>query len=163
MRSGSDTAAIRMLDLRLMHHYTAFVAETLCSSKSERIAWQQGVPLLAYDAPYTSLSSGAYCSLTYNSYLMDTILAVSALHLRTLCPNDYSLTRACHGYMASSLAQYSSILGNRAVSERVRQFLCTLHSAFPILLDKHIGMAMNSHKSPNLGSEAAPFAFLPYT
>jgi len=44
--------------------------------------------------------------------LMDAILAVSALHLRALDPNDRSLVRASHGYMASALSQYSSCLTN---------------------------------------------------
>lgn len=43
---------------------------------------------------------------------MDAILAVSALHLRALQPDDHSLVRASHAYMASSIAQYSSLLGN---------------------------------------------------
>lgn len=43
---------------------------------------------------------------------MDAILAVSALHLRALQPHDLSLVRANHSYMASALAQYSSLLNN---------------------------------------------------
>lgn len=41
---------------------------------------------------------------------MDAIFAVSALHLRTISPHDYSLVRASHSYMASCLSQYSSSL-----------------------------------------------------
>jgi hypothetical protein len=41
---------------------------------------------------------------------MDAILAVSALHLRSIHPDDQSLVRASHSYMASALAQYSSLL-----------------------------------------------------
>jgi hypothetical protein len=47
---------------------------------------------------------------------MDAILAVSALHLRAQNPDNKVLIRASHGYMASALAQYSSLL-NRGLSE----------------------------------------------
>ena len=47
---------------------------------------------------------------------MDAILAVSALHLRASNPEDQSLIRASHSYMASAIAQYSSLLRN-GVSE----------------------------------------------
>ena len=43
---------------------------------------------------------------------MDAILAVSALHMRSLQPGDQSLIRASHGYMASALQQYSSLLNS---------------------------------------------------
>jgi len=63
-------------------------------------AWKVDIPTIAYDA----------------QHLMDAILAVSALHLRSTNPDDKVLIRASHGYMASALAQYSSLL-NRGLSE----------------------------------------------
>ena len=48
---------------------------------------------------------------------MDAILAVSALHLRSVTPDDQALVRASHGYMASALAQYSSLLREGGLSE----------------------------------------------
>jgi hypothetical protein len=48
---------------------------------------------------------------------MDAILAVAALHLRTLNPEDQVVVRACHSYMASALSQYSSLL-RTGVNER---------------------------------------------
>jgi len=77
-----------------MHHYTAITSKTFSDSKAEEFAWQVDVPSIAYDA----------------GYLMDAILAVSALHLRALNPTDQSVVRASHGYMASALAQYSLLL-----------------------------------------------------
>lgn len=78
-----------------MHHYTMMTANTLAAGNTAvgREAWKVTVPNLAFEAP---------C-------LMDALLAVSALHLRSLCP-DKSLIRASHGYMASALSQYSSTL-----------------------------------------------------
>lgn len=84
-----------------MHHYTAFTAHTLAERMEQKVAWQEDIPSIAYDA----------------QYLMDAILAVSALHLRSLHPSDQALVRASHGYMASALAQYSSLLREGALSE----------------------------------------------
>jgi hypothetical protein len=77
-----------------MHHFTAHTAKTFSDFREQKIAWQVDIPTLAYDA----------------QYLMDAILAVSALHMRALNPNDQTLVRASHSYMASALAQYSSLL-----------------------------------------------------
>ena len=94
IRSNASPAASRSLELKLMHHYTALTSKTFSDSKAEEFAWQVDVPTIAYDA----------------GYLMDAILAVSALHLRALNPTDQSIVRASHGYMASALAQYSNLL-----------------------------------------------------
>ena len=83
-----------------MHHFTASTSQTFSDIEAQRVAWQVDVPSIAYDA----------------NYLMDAILAVSALHLRSIHPNDQSLVRASHGYMASALAQYASLL-NGGLSE----------------------------------------------
>lgn len=77
-----------------MHHFTARTCFTFSDALEQNNAWQFDIPTIAYDA----------------QYLMDAILAVSALHLRVMYPEDQSLIRASHAYMASSLAQYSSLL-----------------------------------------------------
>lgn len=77
-----------------MHHYTAKTALTLTDAEVGQRAWQVDIPTISYDA----------------QYLMDAMLAVSALHLRAQHPNDKSLVQASHAYMASALAQYSSLL-----------------------------------------------------
>lgn len=94
VRPNANPAASRALELKLLHHYTALTSETFSDSQAQQRAWRVDIPTLAYDA----------------QYLMDAILAVSALHLRALNPEDRSFVRASHGYMASALAQYSSLL-----------------------------------------------------
>lgn len=103
-RSPSDVTTLsvspathQLLELRLMHHYTSMTSKSLSAltSTATEEAWQISVPGLAFDCP---------C-------LMDAIMAVSALHLRTINPHDYSLVRASHSYMASCLSRYSSSLG----------------------------------------------------
>jgi len=90
------SAASHTLELKLLHHYTVLTSKTLAAvnTPTTNEAWQIAVPTMAFEAP---------C-------LMDAVLAVSALHLRALDPNDRSLVRASHGYMASALSQYSSCL-----------------------------------------------------
>ncbi|KAI0484884.1 hypothetical protein GGR56DRAFT_48467 [Xylariaceae sp. FL0804] len=86
----------RMMELKLLHHYTTITCETLAISSpvSERI-WRETVPNLAF--------SGA-------NFLADALLAVSALHLRSSSPQDQELVRASHSYMASTLSEYGASL-----------------------------------------------------
>ncbi|TVY44612.1 Sterol uptake control protein [Lachnellula subtilissima] len=100
VRTNTNSAASRLLELRLMHHFTAKTYMTFSEIEAARHAWQVEIPEISYDA----------------QYLMDAILAVSALHLRAQNPNDQVLIRASHRYMASSIAQYSSLL-NGGLSE----------------------------------------------
>lgn len=79
-----------------MHHYTSNTSLTFSDNDSALQAWKVDIPTIAYEAP---------C-------LMDAILAVSALHLRAQNPDDKALIRASHGYMASALAQYASLLNS---------------------------------------------------
>ncbi|KAG0647972.1 hypothetical protein D0Z07_5685 [Hyphodiscus hymeniophilus] len=101
LRSHTSPGPGRLLELKLMHHYTASTSQTLADKSAQKVAWQVNIPSIAYDA----------------QYLMDAILAVSALHLRALNPDDQALVRASHGYMASALAQYSSLLRDGGLSE----------------------------------------------
>ncbi len=90
------SAAPHTMQLKLLHHYTISTSKTLAdvNTPATNEIWQIAVPNMAFEAP---------C-------LMDAVLAVSALHLRALDPNDRSLVRASHGYMASALSQYSTCL-----------------------------------------------------
>jgi hypothetical protein len=92
----------RLLELRLMHQYTSMTSRTLLvnSNVTEDI-WQNIVPRMAF--------GGA-------NYLADAILAVAALHLRSLNPDDKDLVRASHSYMASSLSEYMASL-NGGINE----------------------------------------------
>ncbi|KAK3329547.1 hypothetical protein B0H66DRAFT_466031 [Apodospora peruviana] len=94
--STTTPAAHRLLELRLMHQYTAMTCKTFTFTApvTEEI-WKITVPNLAFSG---------------SQHLADAILAVAALHLRSLCPNDKDLVRASHAYMAASLAEYSATL-----------------------------------------------------
>lgn len=79
-----------------MHHYTALTCKTFTFTAplTEEI-WKITVPSLAF--------SGF-------QHLADAILAVAALHLRSMSPDDKELVRASHAYMAASLAEYNAAL-----------------------------------------------------
>lgn len=94
IRARQNPATSRLLELKLMHHFTARTCLTFSDTLEQNNAWQVDIPTIAYDA----------------QYLMDAILAVSALHMRVMHPDDQSLIRASHGYMASALSQYSTLL-----------------------------------------------------
>ncbi|KAI1269214.1 hypothetical protein F5Y18DRAFT_423458 [Xylariaceae sp. FL1019] len=89
----------RMLELRLLHHYITVTSETLAISSpvstiSEKI-WRETVPHLAF--------SGA-------GYVADALLAVAALHMRSINPRDREVVQAGHSYMASTLSEYGASL-----------------------------------------------------
>jgi hypothetical protein len=85
-----------MMELRLMHHYTAYTYKTFTfTAPMTEDIWRVTVPRLAFN--------GA-------QHLADAVLAVAALHLRSKSPSDKELIRASHAYMAASIAEYSDAL-----------------------------------------------------
>lgn len=79
-----------------MHHYTHYTHKTLSVAAPDLTnLWGTSVPSIAFAG---------------NQHLMDAILAVSALHLRSICPNDKELIYASHAYMTSCINAYSSSL-----------------------------------------------------
>ncbi|ROW18043.1 hypothetical protein VPNG_00017 [Cytospora leucostoma] len=81
-----------------MHHYMNNTYKTLSITSPENTdLWGSAIPRLAF---------------TGSTYLVDAILAVAALHMRSQCPSDTELVRASHAYMASCLNDYSNSLQN---------------------------------------------------
>ncbi|EGS18095.1 putative transcription factor [Thermochaetoides thermophila DSM 1495] len=86
----------RLLELRLMHHYTAMTCKTFTfTAPVTEDIWKITVPNLAFSG---------------SQHLADAILAVAALHLRSMRPDDKEMVRASHAYMAASLSEYSAAL-----------------------------------------------------
>lgn len=86
----------RLTELRLMHQYTQFTHKTISVMSPEiQNLWGVSVPDLAFAG---------------NQQLMDAILAISALHIRSYSPNDRDMVRASHAYMASCLSAYTGSL-----------------------------------------------------
>lgn len=79
-----------------MHHYMTYTYKTLSITTPELAElWRSSVPNLAFAG---------------STHLADAILAISALHMRSQCPNNAELVRASHAYMASCLNHYSNSL-----------------------------------------------------
>ncbi|CAK7270223.1 hypothetical protein SEPCBS119000_003978 [Sporothrix epigloea] len=101
---ATPSAAARLLEMRLLHHYTTETSKTLsCQNPSAEQVWRDHVPRVAFAA-----ASGA--AHAASDHLIDAMLAVAALHLRSEFPQDRELIRASHAYMASSLSEYNRLL-----------------------------------------------------
>lgn len=86
-----------MMELKLLHHYSTYTHKTLSlDDEAIEVIWRDTVPRLAFGSA---------------SFLADAILAVAALHLRSISPDDQQIVRASHAYMASTLSEYSNSLG----------------------------------------------------
>ncbi|VTT78181.1 unnamed protein product [Fusarium fujikuroi] len=85
----------RMLELRLMHQFITDTANTLLneSSATGEIC-SRVLPQMAVTKPY----------------LMDAILSIAALHLRSSTPDDKALAHASYFYSASTLTTYCTSL-----------------------------------------------------
>lgn len=88
----------RLTELRLMHQFTRHTYKTLAWTSQELAdLWGTSIPGIAFSG---------------NQHLVDALLAVSALHLRSARPDDKDVVRASHAYMASCLSAYSSNLND---------------------------------------------------
>lgn len=101
----------RLMELRLMHHFTAFTSKTLLTSSpvTENI-WAKAVPELAFAG---------------RTYLTDAILSIAALHLRSQTPDDKEVIQASHAYSASTLAEYCSSLESGITQDNAEALFLT--------------------------------------
>ncbi|KAL3961882.1 hypothetical protein ACCO45_003405 [Purpureocillium lilacinum] len=109
------TPAIPQADvavLRLLHHFTTSTASTLFTTQqpTNEDVWQRAVPQIAFQG---------------KDYLMDAVLSVAALHLRTQHPNDKALIRASHAYAASTLAEYCASLERGITADNAEALFLT--------------------------------------
>ncbi|POR39718.1 Sterol uptake control protein 2 [Tolypocladium paradoxum] len=108
---GASRQVDRFLELRLLHHFTTSTSKTLfTNSPSTADIWQRAVPQMAFDG---------------RNYLMDAILSVAALHLRSQNPDDKALVRASHAYAASTLAEYCASLERGITADNAEALFLT--------------------------------------
>jgi hypothetical protein len=74
-QSIAPEPVLQMLDLQLMHHYSTTVYATLTCDVSIQLAWRDSVVQLSLEC----------------DYMMRTLLAVSAIHLAKLHPENRDL------------------------------------------------------------------------
>ncbi|KAK6823536.1 C6 zinc finger protein [Apiospora arundinis] len=117
---GSTLGTNRMLELRLLHHYTTSTYKHLSvmGSGSDAV-WRERVPQLAFSSAETALSDNGA------NFLMDVMLAVSALHLWTTSPNDRTLIHASHAYTAAALSAYNASLSRGIKKSNAETLLIT--------------------------------------
>ncbi|KAI1421118.1 hypothetical protein F5Y12DRAFT_787737 [Xylaria sp. FL1777] len=87
----------RQLEMRLMYHYTQFAALELPATYgyTSKQLWIDKVPQMAFES----------------DLLLDSLLAVAALHLQDLTPNDPKLGVAVDHYLDRTLAKHRYSLG----------------------------------------------------
>ena len=108
---GSSRQVDRFLELRLLHHFTTSTSKTLfTNSPTTEDIWQRAVPQMAFGG---------------RNYLMDAILSVASLHLRSQNPDDKALVRASHAYAASTLAEYCATLERGITADNAEALFLT--------------------------------------
>ncbi|KAI1283905.1 hypothetical protein F5Y07DRAFT_348025 [Xylaria sp. FL0933] len=87
----------RQLEMRLMYHYTQFAALELPATYgyTSKELWIDKVPQMAFES----------------DLLLDSLLAVAALHLKDLTPEDPKLGVAVNHYLDRTLAKHRYSLG----------------------------------------------------
>lgn len=68
----APVATLNLMDLELLHHFSTVVYSTLCGEEKVQRMWQLSIPKEALK----------------HSHLMNSILAISALHLSSTCARD---------------------------------------------------------------------------
>lgn len=109
--SRASVQVDRLMELRLLHQYTTSTCHTLhTGSPTTQDIWQIAVPRMAFGG---------------GSFLMDAMLSVAALHLRSQEPDDKALVRASHAYAASTLAEYCKLLDNGITADNAEALFLT--------------------------------------
>jgi hypothetical protein len=109
--SSSAGQVDRLLELRLMHQYITITSKTLLTkSPVAEDVWQKTVPQTAFQG---------------RPYLVDAMLSVAALHLRSQNPEDKTLVRASHAYAASTFSEYCAALNNGITPENAEALFLT--------------------------------------
>ncbi|KAK8014225.1 hypothetical protein PG990_007521 [Apiospora arundinis] len=86
----------RMLELRLMHHYTTVVCQTMpdCNGSPARYMWEQTIPQYAFTS----------------EVVLNPMLSVAALHMKCHSASDSQLSLAITRYLDRSLVHHRQAL-----------------------------------------------------
>lgn len=90
--------AFHIEDFALFHHFTSVTAHIIAVDEVEASPWKNVVPKLA----------------TQHPYLLRAILAVAAVHLSLLNPDEPRYRRLAGEHQASSLSLFKTALGNHS-------------------------------------------------
>ena len=94
-----------------MHQYTYITSKTLfLNSPYTEDIWQRAVPEMAFSG---------------KNYLVDAMLSVAALHLRSIRPEEKALAHASHAYATSTLADFRANLGKGITADNAEALFLT--------------------------------------
>ena len=116
----------RMLEMRLMYHYTSVVSHTMPVCEVPADGWQRTVPQLSFES----------------EVVLNPMLALSALHLHAHCQNDSNMAIALRRYLDRSLVNHRQALSNS--SEELSEQLW-----LSAILLSHIYWLLAHHAVPN--------------
>ena len=121
IRSESNNTSIpRVLELRLLHHYTTITSAQMPSGQNK--IWNEDLPRLGFQS----------------GQVLDAILGISAQHLWALLPRERSLAHASRYYLDRAIRQHKEALA-RADRRSAEGLL-----AAAILITHHVWTAAHS-------------------
>jgi hypothetical protein len=121
IRSGTSSTPIsRLLELRLLHHYTLFTAMQMPSDNNK--IWTDDLPRLGFQS----------------EQVLEAVLGISAQHLWALSPRDRSLAHASRYYLGRTILQHKIAL-ERADRSSAESLLATA-----ILITHQVWIAAHS-------------------
>ncbi|TVY91404.1 Sterol uptake control protein, partial [Lachnellula willkommii] len=124
LTNPSSNGSSRVLELRLMHHYTSTTCGHMPGSQSaaKNPIWSVDIPQLAF----------------HSDLVLSAVLGISALHLSALDPGDQTVALAAQHYFDRAVSQHRLALGN--VEEQDAEAIL----ATAILICHHTWLASNS-------------------
>ncbi|KAH8594261.1 hypothetical protein B0O99DRAFT_687902 [Bisporella sp. PMI_857] len=124
-RNGVQSSESRVLELRLMHHYSTFTCNELPKAHSSqgKQVWSINIPRLSF----------------YSDDALNALLAISALHLFALCHEDASLAYRAKLYFDRAVKQHRVAL-SKANCDNAESLLATA-----ILITHYTWLAAHTH------------------
>lgn len=124
-----DDTITRMLDLRLLHHYTTTVCDTFPFKDDQSISkfWSISIPKLSFE----------------HEHLLDAILSATAFHLSDQLPNDIHLEDAGYRYYSRAVTKHRKAI--HAIDHSTADSLCAA-SIFIMLTTFKISRQKAPHK-----------------
>ncbi|KAE9366361.1 hypothetical protein N431DRAFT_352500 [Stipitochalara longipes BDJ] len=125
LSSGLPTS--RSMELRLFHHYSTVTCLTMptCEESAGLSMWKVTIPSLAFEC----------------TYIYSAILAIAALHLLTLTPDDIALKAATYQYIDETVSAHreemSIVANSKSLNRLAASILLTMHAKLRTICEKN--------------------------
>ncbi|PMD47061.1 hypothetical protein L207DRAFT_448576 [Hyaloscypha variabilis F] len=123
---SSSLPTSRSMELRLFHHYSTVTCLTMptCEEEAGIRMWKTTIPSLAFE-----------CTYVYSA-----ILAISALHLLSLTPDDIALKAATYQYIDETVSTHREEMNvpnsSNSVNRLATSVLLTLHAKLRTICER---------------------------